>query len=141
MPARLINSLGTTEELADLFSDRAVLAALLQFETALAWAQARLGRIPQAAAEAIQRVDFLDVAAIARDARQSGTPAIPFVNALTARVREFDEHSARFVHWGATSQDLIDTAMILLLQRAQAIFARDHARLAQALRALSERHA
>src|SRR5882724_8519097 len=114
MPARLIDSLGTTEEFADLFSDSAVLAALLEFETALARAQARLGLIPPSAAEAIQRADGLDAAAIARDARQSATVAIPFVNALTACVREFHEHSARFVHWGATSQDLIDTAMILL---------------------------
>jgi 3-carboxy-cis,cis-muconate cycloisomerase len=144
MSARLLASLGTTEEFADLFSDSSVLEALLAFESALARAQACLGLIPQSAAAAISRAavaDGFDAAAIAREARQSATIALPLVNALAARVREIDEPSARFVHWGATSQDAIDTAIVLLLGRAQGILARDHARLAQSLRALSERHA
>jgi 3-carboxy-cis,cis-muconate cycloisomerase len=147
MAARLIDSLGTTDELADLFSDRAVLAALLAFEAALARAQARLGMIPNSAAEAITRVANaddadarFDAAAIARQARDSATIGVPLVNALTARVRELDETSACFVHWGATSQDLVDTAMALLLRRAEEILARDHARLQHLLRELSERH-
>jgi 3-carboxy-cis,cis-muconate cycloisomerase len=144
MSSRLIGCLGTTEELADLFSDSSVLRALLEFETGLARVQARLGMIPQSAADAILRaagVDGFDADAIARDARQSGTLAIPLVNALTARVSELDESSARFVHWGATSQDVVDTAMIRLLERARTIFLRDHARLEGVLRTLSERHA
>ena len=134
MSARLLASLGTTEEFADLFSDSSVLEALLAFESALARAQACLGLIPQSAAAAISRAavaDGFDAAAIAREARQSATIALPLVNALAARVREIDEPSARFVHWGATSQDAIDTAIVLLLGRAQGILARDHARLAQ----------
>jgi 3-carboxy-cis,cis-muconate cycloisomerase len=144
MSSRLLASLGTTEEFADLFSDSSVLAVLLAFESALARAQACLGLIPQSAAVAISRAavaDGFDAAAIAREARQSATLAIPLVNALAARVREIDAPSARFVHWGATSQDTIDTAMVLLLDRAQGILAVDHARLEQSLRALSERHA
>jgi 3-carboxy-cis,cis-muconate cycloisomerase len=144
MSSRLLASLGTTEEFADLFSDSSVLAALLAFEAALARAQACLGLIPQSAAAAISRAavtDGFDAAAIAREARQSATLAIPLVNALAARVREIDAPSSRFVHWGATSQDTIDTAMVLLLGRAQGILAGDHARLEQSLRALSERHA
>src|SRR5580700_7633029 len=144
MPSRLISCLGTTEEFADLFSDSSVLAALLAFESGLARAQARLGLIPQSAAAAISGAAVADgfhAAAIAREARQSASVAIPLVNALAARVREIDEPGARFVHWGATSQDAIDTAMVLLLGRAQGILAGDHARLEQSLRALSERHA
>jgi 3-carboxy-cis,cis-muconate cycloisomerase len=144
MSSRLIDSLGTTEELAEIFSDCSILAAMLGFETALAHAQARLGMIPQAAADAIARVaavEHFDADTIARESRQSATLAIPLVNALTARVRQIDEHSARFVHWGATSQDVVDAAMILLLQRAQIILARDHARLEHSLRELSDQHA
>lgn len=144
MPARLLGSLATTDDLAELFSDRSVLAALLEFESALARAQARLGLIPPSAADAIARAavaDTFDAAAVARESRKSASVAIPLVQALTASVRAIDEASAAYVHWGATSQDALDTAMVLLLGRAQAILARDHARLEQLLRALSGRHA
>ena len=144
MPSRLLGSLATTEELAELFSDRSILAALLAFESALARAQARLGLIPASAGDAISRAavaENFDCAALAREARRSASLAIPLVKALTARVRETDEQSARYVHWGATGQDTLDTAMVLLLGRAQTILARDHARLVQSLRALSGRHA
>ncbi len=144
MSSRLLASLGTTEDLAALFSDSSVLAALLAFESALARAQARLGLIPESAAAAISRAavaDGFDAAAIAREARRSATLAIPLVNALAARVAETDETSARFVHWGATSQDTMDTAMVLLLRQAKGILACDHARLEKSLRALSDRHA
>jgi len=90
MPSRLISCLGTTEEFADLFSDSSVLAALLAFESGLARAQARLGLIPQSAAAAISGAAVADgfhAAAIAREARQSASVAIPLVNALAARVR------------------------------------------------------
>ncbi len=144
MPLRLIDCLGATEELAELFSDHSVLDAMLRFETALALAQARIGVIPQSAADSISKaaiVDGFDAAALAREARASATVAVPLVNALTARVREIDERSAGFVHWGATSQDVVDTAFILLLGRARQILSRDHHRLNAALRSLSDRHA
>ena len=141
---RLLGSLAATEELADLFSDRSVLAAFLQFESALSRAQASLGLIPASAADAIARaavVDGFDVEAIARAARVSASIAIPLVKALSARVAAGDEVAGRFVHWGATSQDAVDTVMSLLLDRAKVILARDHACLSQSLRALSGEHA
>jgi 3-carboxy-cis,cis-muconate cycloisomerase len=144
MPSRLLGSLATTEDLAELFSDGSMLRALLEFESALARAQARLGLIPPSAAAAISRAavaDGFDAAAIARESRKSASVAIPLVQALTRSVRAIDEAAAGFVHWGATSQDTLDTAMVLLLGRAQAILARDHARLERLLRALSGRHA
>ncbi len=70
-----------------------------------------------------------DAEAIAREARDSGTVSIPLVKALTARVQAADAASARFVHFGATSQDVADSAMVLTLRRAHAILAADHARL------------
>jgi 3-carboxy-cis,cis-muconate cycloisomerase len=132
----LIDCLGTTEEFATLFSDRSVLEAMLRFETSLARAQARLGIIPRTAAESISAVaaDKFEPAAIAREARRSATVAIPFVQALRS-LTETD-----FVHWGATSQDLIDTALVLLLVQARSVLRRDHERLSAALRKLSEEH-
>jgi 3-carboxy-cis,cis-muconate cycloisomerase len=142
--SRLLASLATTNELADVFSDQAVLTAFLQFESALSRAQAQLGLIPASAADAISRTavasDF-DAEAIAREARVSASVAIPLVEALTARVAAHDQIAARFVHWGATSQDAVDSAMALLLERARGILTRDHTHLAQSLRALSDRHA
>ena len=141
--SRLINNLATTDALADVFSDETVLQLMLDVEAALARAQARYGVFPARAADAIaaaaNAADF-DPITIARAAVASGSPAIPLVKALTDRVRATDPDSARFVHWGATSQDVTDTALVLCIDRAQAILARDHARLLRALRHLSDRH-
>ena len=141
MPSQLIDGFGTTSTLADVFSDSAVVGAMLRFEAALARAQARLGMIPATAAEAIAKTGGLDAAQFADQARQSATLAIPFVNALTERVRQADPDAAKWVHWGGTSQDVLDTALVLLLRDARQILAADHVRLAQSLRALSDRHA
>jgi 3-carboxy-cis,cis-muconate cycloisomerase len=144
MHSRLVGSLGTTEELADIFSDHSVLAALLRFESALASAQARCGIIPERVAGAISRAavpEAFDANAIARQARASASLAVPLVEMLSARVTTMDEVAGRFVHWGATSQDAVDTAMNLLLGRAHTILAQDQERLATSLRDLSEGHA
>jgi 3-carboxy-cis,cis-muconate cycloisomerase len=143
VPPRLIASLTTTAPLADLFSDGSVLQALLDFESALARAEARAGVIPQSAADAIQsaaKAENCDSSRLAAEFLRAGTPGIPVVNALTAKVHAANAEAARFVHWGATSQDVADTALVLLLQRSQPILAADLSRLDRALAALSERH-
>jgi 3-carboxy-cis,cis-muconate cycloisomerase len=142
MPARLIEALATTEPLADLFSDESVLRAMLQFEVALANAQAHVGVIPRSAARAIAaaQIRAFDVSTLAHDILRAGTPAIPFVKALTQFVRRKDATAAGFVHWGATSQDLADTALVLLLKQALPILAKDLTALESSLRALSEKH-
>lgn len=146
MAVRLMESLATTPPLAELFSDESVLRAMLEFEAALARAEGRLSVIPRAAASTISRVagaaelDAAAIANIAHDARQSGTPAIPFVRAFTENVREQDEAAAGFVHWGATSQDLCDTVLVLLLQKSQNIIEGDLRRLERALQRLSRQH-
>jgi len=86
------------------------------------------------------RLDASAIANISNEARQSGTPAIPFVRAFTECVREQNEEAAGFVHWGATSQDLCDTALVLLLQKSQSIFEGDLRRLERALHRLSQQH-
>src|SRR5580704_6323379 len=143
MPVRLIDSLASTEALAEVLSDRSVLQTMLDFEVALARVEARAKIIPQAAAEAIAggaRADAFDIAALSRDTLRAGTPGIPLVKALTEIVRSKDAAAAGFVHWGATSQDVADTALILLLKRAQPLIESDLARAEAALRKLAEEH-
>ena len=142
MNVRLLESLATTDALADAFSDAALLSAMLRFEAALARAQAHAGLVPAAVADAITAVPLgaFDAAAIARAARASGTIAIAFVQMLRARVDASNPAAAPFVHRGATSQDVTDTALVLCLRRAEEIVARDHQGLATALRKLSETH-
>src|SRR5438128_1072009 len=143
MSARLIEALATTGPLAKLFSDESVLQAMLDVEVALARAEARVGVIPQPAAEhiaAVARVEDFDVAVLAREMLRTGTPAIPVVKALTEKVRASDPEAARYVHWGATSQDVADTALVLLLKLAQPVVTGDLLRLEGALHQLSERH-
>jgi 3-carboxy-cis,cis-muconate cycloisomerase len=143
MPVRLFEGLGTTEALAAAFSDEAMLAAMGRFEAALARAEAAEGILPAKTAAAIGQCSAgpFDAAAIARDARASGTISIPFVDLLRTRVQALDADAATFVHWGATSQDLTDTALVLCLLEAERLLAADHARLANGLRRLSDAHA
>ncbi len=144
MPVRLIESLATTGALADVFSDTSVLQAMLDFEVALARAEVRAGIVPRAAADAIAaaaKPELFDPGKLAQDALLAGALPIPLVKALTERVRASDASAAGFVHWGATSQDVVDTTLILLLKRAQPILESDLARLENALHRLAERHA
>jgi 3-carboxy-cis,cis-muconate cycloisomerase len=144
MAARLAESLATTDEFAELFSDESVLQAMLDFEAALARAEASVGIMPQAAAEKIAaaaKAHFFNATAISHDALRAGTAGIPLVKALTERVSASDSAAAAFVHLGATSQDVADTALVLVLKRAQSIFKRDLASLETALHGLAEKHA
>lgn len=104
-----------------LFDDAARVQAMLHFEAALARAQAQCGVIPADAAHAIATacdVRHYDLAALAQATALAGNPAIPLVKALTARVSAHDADAARWVHWGATSQDVIDTGTVLQLRAA-----------------------
>jgi 3-carboxy-cis,cis-muconate cycloisomerase len=143
MPARLIDSLATTEPLAELFSDHSVLQAMLDFEAGLARAEARVGVLPAAAAEhiaAAAKADEFDMAAMTQSMLRAATAAIPVVKALTEKVRARNHEAAGYVHWGATSQDVADTALILLLKRARPVLHNDISRVERALTKLSEQH-
>lgn len=99
--------------------DLAYLQHMLDFEAALARAEAATGVIPAAAAAPIEQAcqaGAFDLAALAEAATKSGNLAIPLVKALTAAVARTDPEAARYVHWGATSQDVIDTAAMLMLR-------------------------
>jgi 3-carboxy-cis,cis-muconate cycloisomerase len=140
---RLIESLATTAQLSEIFSDTSILGAMLDFEIALARAEAQLKIIPEAAAEIIASVatrERFNPSALAEEVIHSGTPAIAFVKQLTACVRAKDSAAAGYVHWGATSQDLCDTAFMLLLQKAGKVIHKDIQRLEKALAHLAEEH-
>ena len=143
MSARLIDSLSTTAPLAELFSDDSVLQVMLEFEVALARAEAGLGLMPQSAAEAIKsaaKPANFDASSLAAETLRAGTPGIPLAKALAEKVGAQDQEAARFVHWGATSQDVADTALILLVKHSQPIFEADLSRLEVALLRLADDH-
>ncbi|MVT65830.1 3-carboxy-cis,cis-muconate cycloisomerase [Bradyrhizobium pachyrhizi] len=99
--------------------DAATLQNMLDFEAALARAEVACGVIPAASAGPIGaacKAESFDLAALAEAATRSGNLAIPLVKALTANVAQADAEAARYVHWGATSQDVIDTATMLSLR-------------------------
>ena len=141
---RLLDPLFTTEAMRGVFSDQGRVQGMLDFEAALARAQARVGLVPATTAVAIGaqcRADLFDFDALASEAAQAGNLAIPLVRALTARVASRDAEAAGFVHWGATSQDAMDTGLVLQLRTALSLIAADLARLSTALAGLAERHA
>jgi 3-carboxy-cis,cis-muconate cycloisomerase len=101
--------------------DTAHLQHMLDFEAALARAEATVGVIPASAVKAIEaacKADQFDLAALAEAATHAGNLAIPLVKTLTAKVAKADVEAARYVHWGATSQDVIDSATMLGLRAA-----------------------
>jgi len=142
MPELLARLFGSPEASA-AFGDRARLQGMLDFEAALARAEARTGVIPAAAAEAIARrcrAELFDVAALAEGTAKAGNPAIPLVAALTSQVAEADAPAARYVHWGATSQDAMDTGLVLQLRQFAAVLREGLDRLSAALAGRAEEH-
>jgi 3-carboxy-cis,cis-muconate cycloisomerase len=129
----------------EIFSDAGTVARMLEVEAALARAEARCGVIPAAAAAVISDVcqdaqGVIELDVLADAAVSAGNLAIPFVRQLTARVASRDEGAARFVHWGATSQDIIDTALVLQLSDALGALDTDLERLGDACAMLAQRH-
>src|SRR5438309_9641607 len=121
-------------------SDRAWVQAMLDVEAALARAQSRIGLVPSTAADGIAaycRVDEFDVAQLGRAAARNANPVIPLVNALRAAV---PKEATAFVHHGATSQDGLDTAMMLIARRSLDLILADLERAAAAAATLADRH-
>ncbi|POX52010.1 3-carboxy-cis,cis-muconate cycloisomerase [Streptomyces sp. Ru71] len=124
-------------------SDGAWLQAMLDAEAALSRAQARLGTVPAAAARVISeaaRADRLDLVSLARQARESANPVVALVREFTALVAARDQEAAGYVHRGSTSQDILDTATVLVARRALAVIRADLERVEEALAALAAEH-
>jgi 3-carboxy-cis,cis-muconate cycloisomerase len=140
-----------TQLMQRINSPEAQAMRMLAFEAALARAEAAAGVIPANAAEQIEKVclhhaetDFasvIDLVRLQRDAVTAGNLAIPFVKQLTAKVAESDAEAARFVHWGSTSQDVLDTALVMQLRAATLLLASELNTLCDAVASLVERHA
>ena len=123
--------------------DMAYLQRMLDFEAALARAEAATGIIPSNAAAPIAaacRAEAFDLAALAEAATKSGNLAIPLVKVLTANVAKSDADAARYVHWGATSQDAIDTATMLTLRAALDALQTDIERAIEGFASLARLH-
>jgi 3-carboxy-cis,cis-muconate cycloisomerase len=136
----LFTALFIPDAIREATSDRAWIAAMLEFEAALARAEASAGVIPGEAAAAIEAAcdaERFEPEALGREARATGNPAAPLVHALTEAV---EGEAARFVHWGATSQDVTDTASMLVARRALALIAADLDAVATACAGLADDH-
>lgn len=139
----LYDELFSYSALEQILSDESRVKGMLEFEAALAGAEARVGVIPEGSARKIAEhchADKFDLSLIAREAARAGNIAIPLIKMLTEAVARQDKDAARFVHWGATSQDAIDTGFILQLREALALVDRDLARISETLGALAAQH-
>lgn len=140
MSDALLQSVFSTAEMTAATSDAAWLQAMLDFEAALAQAQADVGLVPHDAAQVISaqcRADNFDIDALGRETSMGGNPAIPVVSALT---RLLPNHVRGHVHRGATSQDVIDTAIMRMLQRALPLIINDLEAVETACAGLAETH-
>jgi 3-carboxy-cis,cis-muconate cycloisomerase len=123
-----------------ILDERTALARMLAVEAALARAQARLGLIPADAAQAITDaadIDRLDMPALAAATRNMGFPTVGLVKQLSALA---GAEAGRWTHYGATTQDILDTALVLQLRDALVLFEADLARLLAALARLARAH-
>lgn len=139
----LYGGLFADAQMQALFSDRATLQGMLDFEAALARDEAAEGVIPADAAAAIAaacKAGLYDIAAIGRETTHAGNPAIPLVRMLTEKVAETDPEAARWVHWGATSQDAIDTGRLVQIAAGLRLIETRIARLAALQVRLADRH-
>ena len=140
------DAFSTTTALADAMGDGAFVRRMLTFEAALGRALADVGLAPASAAVAIAaacRDLRVDEQTLFADGAKAGTLAIPLVKLLTSLVRERDPAASAWVHFGATSQDVLDTALVLQLNDALALIEADLDRLCEAAATLARdrRHA
>ena len=139
----LLDSLFGSTAMCEVFSDSARLQGMLDFEAALARAEASCGVIPAAAARAIVskcKAGLIDISALAAATAVSLNPAIPLVKQLTALVAKEHLEAAQFVHWGATSQDANDTGLVLQMRQAFDILEKDLSTLCRGLAKLAQEH-
>lgn len=133
----------STQEAVQGFGAAALIQHMLDVEAALAKAQAGEGIVPASAAASIAaacRAEHFDAQRIVADAAVAGTVLIPLVKALTAEVAKHDAKAAAWVHWGSTSQDVIDTAMVLATRASLARIDIGLERTIAALTALARTH-
>jgi 3-carboxy-cis,cis-muconate cycloisomerase len=128
-----------TAEMRAVFADEALVARFLEVESALARAQARIGMVPASAAAAIDAASstmVVDLEALRRDTEIVGYPILPLVRQLADAAGD----AGGYVHWGATTQDIMDTASVLQIRAALRIVMRDLGDLREILAGLALKH-
>ncbi|WP_298235382.1 3-carboxy-cis,cis-muconate cycloisomerase [uncultured Azohydromonas sp.] len=128
-----------TQHMRDVFSDRALIQRYIEVEVALARAEARCGVIPSEAAEVIareSRLERIDFDHMRHETDIVGYPILPLVHQLVAMCGE----AGRYIHWGATTQDIMDTANVLQVRAALDIVEADVTGLRRILAELSRKH-
>ena len=141
---RLFDAYFTGRDMREVFSDRGRVQGMLDFEAGLARAEAAVGVIPAAAVapiEAACKADLYDFDALGEAIVSAGNSAIPLVKMLGKRIAAQDADAERFVHMGATSQDVMDTGLVLQLRAALVLLEADLAQLGTTLAAQAQRHA
>ncbi|SDG63611.1 3-carboxy-cis,cis-muconate cycloisomerase [Pseudomonas abietaniphila] len=134
----------TQEGMREVFSDRGRVQGMLDFEAALARAEASIGAIP---AEVVNDIvaacdaSLYDFDALAVAIGNAGNSAIPLVKALGRQIASRNEKAERYVHMGATSQDAMDSGLVVQLRSAITLLDRDLEHLADALAQQAQRHA
>ncbi|VXC82043.1 3-carboxy-cis,cis-muconate cycloisomerase [Pseudomonas sp. 8Z] len=143
MSNQLFDAYFTAPAMRAIFCDAGRVQGMLDFEAALARAEARVGLIPAEAVapiEAACKAEFYDYPALAQAIATAGNSAIPLVKALGKRIAATAPEAERYVHLGATSQDAMDSGLVLQLRAAIALLESDLAKLADALAVQAERY-
>ncbi|XRM45813.1 hypothetical protein ABZX51_008887 [Aspergillus tubingensis] len=139
--SRIFRNLFGTEEIRDIFSDEAYIKCLVEVEIALARAEAKVNVIPHESANVIAenaKYENIDLDRMAADTENVGYPVLPLVWQLAEMVPE--EH-AKYIHWGATTQDIMDCASMVQMRRGLVIVRRNLHELDATLKSLSEKYA
>ncbi|MFJ3467952.1 3-carboxy-cis,cis-muconate cycloisomerase [Pseudomonas sp. NPDC090201] len=134
----------TQDAMGQVFSDQGRVQGMLDFEAALARAEACVGAIPASVVSDIEAAcdaSLYDFDALAVAIGSAGNSAIPLVKALGRQIATASETAERYVHMGATSQDVMDTGLVLQLRKAVALLERDLALLGDGLAQQARRHA
>lgn len=142
MPTPLLYPLFSTPELEKLFSSEQTFAHMLHFEANLAEVQSDIGLINPNVAGFIRQIRPLDLETgkIAREAAEASNLAVPFVKNLIEKVEKLSPDAARYVHFGATSQDVLDTALIMQMKTAIGFIETDLAKLKAVVASLANKH-
>lgn len=140
---QLFDAYFTARDMREVFSDQGRVQGMLDFEAGLARAEARVGMIPQTAVAPIQaacQAQLYDFGALAEAIASAGNSAIPLVKMLGKQIAASDAGAERYVHLGATSQDVMDTGLVLQLNAAVRLIERDLAALGDALAEQARRY-
>ncbi len=141
---QLFDAYFTARDMREVFCDQGRVQAMLDFEAALARAEARVGLIPSSAVAPIATAcdaGLYDFAALGEAIATAGNSAIPLVKALGKQIASSDAEAERYVHLGATSQDVMDSGLVLQLRQALALIENQLAQLADSLATQAQRFA